>query len=216
MPGRSSASRTPTACGQKQIGVGRDFVCAPDPLLPNASAHQIRFCRRRLRIRSTSAEGVGALLAGDGLRSSPDQGHAVSLTHHTRRIYCRCPADRRQAGLLRPAARSRSASDAITSAHQIHFCRRRLHIRSASAEGVGALLAGDGLRSSPDQGHAVSLTHCTRRIYCRCPADRRQAGLLRPAARSRSASDAISSAHQIRFCRRRRSLACRRWAAQQP
>jgi len=167
VPGRSSASPTPTACGQKQIGVRTRF---------------------RLHIRSASAEGVGALLAGDGLRSSPDQGHAVSLTHHIRRFCCRCPADRRQAGLLRPAARSRLAPDAISSAPQIRFCRRRLRTRSASAEGVGALLAGDGLRSSPDQGHAVSLTHHTRRIYCRCPADRRQAGLLRPTARSRSAS----------------------------
>ena len=46
-------------------------------------------------------KGVGALLAGDGLRSSAEPATSVATDTPHAQVYCRSPADRRQAGLLR-------------------------------------------------------------------------------------------------------------------
>jgi len=85
---------------------------------------------------------------------------SVNQTYRIRRLYCRCATDRRQAGLLRPPARSgplaptngpaaRSKSLAPTNARRLSSPRRH----SASAAGVGALGGydgSDGLRSGPE------------------------------------------------------------------
>jgi len=177
------------------------------------------------RRRAASAEDVGALLAGDGPRSDPKADASVHLTNPVRRFYCRFPADRQQAGLLRAAPRIKST--APRSKHcGLYRLRRMSRRRAASAEGVGALLAGDGPRSGPEPDASVHLKNPVRRFYCRFPADRQQAGLLRAAPRIRSPAPGIKAlrtksiaayvAPPFRFCRRRRSLACRRWAAQRP
>jgi len=234
-----------------------------------------------LRRRAASAEGVGALLAGDGPRSGPKPHASVCLTNPGRRFYCRFPADRQQterrpAGLLRAAPRIKSTAPRIKAlrtksiaayvAPPCRFCRRRRSLacrrwvaqrpqtrclgtpdesgaqvllpvpgrssaswtptgcaqnqkhcawnqkpcaqnqhcglnrlrrmsrsRSASAEGVGALLAGDGPRSGPKPDGSVHLTNLVRSFYCRFPADRQQAGLLRAAPRIRSLAPRIKS-----------------------
>jgi len=165
------------------------------------------------------------LLAGDGPRSGPKPDASVHLTNPVRRFYCRFPADRQQAGLLRAAPESKALRP--ESKHcELNRLRRMSRRRFASAEGVGALLAGDGPRSGPKPHASVHLTNPVRRFYCRFPADRQQAGLLRAAPRIKSTAPGIKAlrtksiaadvAPPFRFCRRRRSLACRRWAAQRP
>jgi len=54
---------------------------------------------------------------------------------------------------------------------------------AASAEGVGALLAGDLARSGSKPGASVDQTNTALRPHDRFAANRRQAGLLRPAGR---------------------------------
>ena len=102
VPGRSSASWTPTGCAQNQKHCGLNRL------------------RRMSRRRFASAEGVGALLAGDGPRSGPKPDASVHLTNPVRSFYCRFPADRQQterrpAGLLRAAPRIKSTAPRIKS-----------------------------------------------------------------------------------------------------
>jgi len=76
-------------------------------------------------------------------------------------------------------------------------------------QGVGALLAGDGPRSGP----RVCLIQRSCKFYCRFPADRWQAKLLRPSARIKS----VSRRRTVPLLPAgRRSLACRRWVAKRP
>jgi hypothetical protein len=75
--------------------------------------------------------------------------------------------------------RSENASRLPPRGSHRRFCHREAHI-TASAEGVGALLAGDLARSGSNPEHAVSQTNLARRTHDRFAANRRQAGLLRP------------------------------------
>jgi len=88
-------------------------------------------------------EGVGALLAGDGLRSSPECQYVVWPTH---RIHSFATASRQIVG--KPDSYAFGRSEGRTS---VRFC--------FCPQGVGALLAGDGLRSSPECRYAVWPTH---------------------------------------------------------
>jgi len=88
---------------------------------------------------------------------------SVRQTYRIRRLYCRCATDRRQAGLLRPSARSgplaptngpAARGEILAPAHVRRLSSPRRH--SASAAGVGALGGydgSDGLRSGP-KNHA--------------------------------------------------------------
>ena len=87
--------------------------------------------------------------------------NAIPLTHPRRRVCCRSPADRRQAGLLRPPARIKNGKrHHPVSASTLTDCGL-LAAKSCAQpqmgkppktrfcpEGVGAWLAGDLLRSS--------------------------------------------------------------------
>jgi len=191
-----------------------------------ALAHLSRSHRRI----TASAEGVGALLAGDLARSGSKPGALVDQTSTTLRPHDRFAAHRRQAGLLRPPGRSRPgaelsrrkrspwegacsrfdirrpdnmanvpASSRASSLPQGLFRRRRIcgardalpqlsrsHRRiTASAEGVGALLAGDLARSGSKPGVSVDQTSTTLTPHDRFAAHRRQAGLPRSSGRSR-------------------------------
>jgi len=93
----------------------------------------------------------------------------------------------------------RPESKALRGAARCRFC----------PQGVGALLAGDVLRSGP----RVCLIQRSCKSYCLFPADRWQAKLLRPPARIKSASRRCTGPL---LPAGRRSLACRRWAAKRP
>ena len=178
------------------------------PALPLLSRSHCRFCRfcrfRRFCRIAASAEGVGALLAGDLARSGSKSDASVDQTNLALSPHDRFALNRRQAGLLRPSGRIKShpvRSAAFAGAHlpaigggsvyasmadpllsrasslpQGLFrlegicrsrrtspllpkaCRARLllpkshHRIPASAEGVGALLAGDLARSGSKPG----------------------------------------------------------------
>jgi len=114
VPGRSSASWTPTAFGQNQ----KQFVTTEIRPESNAicAAPRYRFC----------PQGVGALLAGDGLGTSPKAAISVGQVNRMLRFCCRFPADRQQAGLLRPAARIKSNSSPQGCVpNQMRFVPRR-------------------------------------------------------------------------------------------
>ena len=66
-------------------------------------------------------------------------GTSTHLSYRIHRFYCRYPADRLQARLLRAAPRIKSSARWET----LRFC----------PEGVGVRLADDGLRSSPETRH---------------------------------------------------------------
>ena len=118
-------------------------------------------------------EGVGAWLAGDLLRSSSKPCECDPPDTPGRLVCCRSPADRRQAGLLRPPARIKSGKGITWSTHQpLADCwllavncwllaagcgllkpyaqpeTGKLPKIRFCPEGVGAWLAGDLLRSS--------------------------------------------------------------------
>jgi len=137
------------------------------------------------------------LLAGDLARSGSKPGASVDQTSTTLTPHDRFAANRRQAELLRPAGRinsyreqapshtdcfAASASAAQDMHHRIYRGRIAAlpHCRiTASAEGVGALLAGDLARSGSKPGASVDQTSTTLRPHDRFAANRRQAGLPR-------------------------------------
>jgi len=184
---RIKSNSAPQGCGQNQ----KQFVTTGMRPESNAicAAPRFRFC----------PQGVGAMLAGDGLGTSPKAVISVGQVNRMFRFCCRFPADRQQAGLLRPAARIKSNSspqrsgqnqkqfvatgmppelNAICAAPRFRFC----------PQGVGALLAGDGLGTSPKAAISVGPVNRVLRFCCRFPTDRQQAGLLRPSARFKSNS----------------------------
>ena len=86
-----------------------------------------------------------------GCAAAPTPRTSVYPTYRVLRFCCRFPADRQQAGLLRPAARIKS--DARRWNDQ--FCSRPENPPRSRfcPEGVGVRLADDGLRSGPKPMH---------------------------------------------------------------
>jgi len=201
---RCAADRQPA--GLLRPSARSDTACSAS----RASLAPTNLCALRCRFWP---EAVGAWLAGDGVRSSPDS--VTPAVPHTPLCY-RCAADRQQAGLLRPSARSDTACSASrASLAPTNLCALRCRFWP---EAVGAWLAGDGC--------AAALTHAPRlrqisRIRHLATASRQIVSKLdsyglRPEAK------ATGDAAQWSFCAHpllaggRRSLACRRWGAQQP
>jgi len=156
------------------------------------------FCFYRGRI-AASAEGVGALLAGDLARSGSKPGASVDQTNLALRPHDRFALNRRQAGLLRPAGRINShreqapshtdgfaASASMEVASALPLLSRSCCRIAASAEGVGALLAGDLARSGSKPGASTDQTNTALSPHDRFALNRRQAGLLRPPGRINS------------------------------
>jgi hypothetical protein len=143
VPGRSRASYAPTASGQKQKRAAPHIRLSLRPASKRA-ALEIRFCRRR---RSSSRLREQRWAAQRPQTPRP----WFRQTHRVHRFCCRCPADREQAALLRPPARSKSGQRHISASASGQHQNAR-HRKSASAEGVGALRgyeSSDGLRSGP-------------------------------------------------------------------
>jgi len=151
---------------------------------------------------TASAEGVGALLANDLARSGSKPGASVDQTSTTLSPHDRFAAHRRQAGLLRPPGRSRPGA-------ALSRCKRSPWEGACSRFDIRR---PDNMANVPASSRASSLPHGLFRRQRICGARRALADLSRSHRRI-SASFEVASPH-YRFCRRRRSLACRRSGAQ--
>jgi hypothetical protein len=206
VPGRSSASRTPTPSAEAGLILTK---CRDWWLFCRfgSKAHR-RTCRRcrprgRLRLRCVrctasqpplrSAAPTRLVVFLPGGRRSPacrrwaaqqssNQSSRLQLTYRVLRFDCRSPADRRQAGLLRlRQKRGSSSPNAVTGGC---FCRFGSKAR--------------------------------RRTCRRCrPRGRLRSRCVRCTASQPPSRSAAPTRLVVFLPEGRRSLACRRWAAQQ-
>jgi len=229
---RSSASRTPTASGQKRK--------------PRSSACPSAIFATPPRRHSASAAGVGALGGydgSDGLRSGPetmrlgtsDIPHSQALLplrdrSSASRTPTACGQKRTPRANKRPSARGGPLAptnglrpEAKPSLQHMSVGRRH----SASAAGVGALGGydgSDGLRSGPETMRlgTSDIPHSQALLPLR---DRSSASRTPTACgqkqkpRSSACPSSIFATPPFCFCRRRRSsrrLRRQRWAAKRP
>jgi len=140
------------------------------------------------RSHAASAEGVGALLAGD----RPGTGRktwrrgfvgytaCAGFTAGARQIVSKLDSYG-----LRPESTAALVDQKTTYEPRGRELAREAsgRFRAASAEGVGALLAGDRPGTGRKLPPRLLWTYRIVPDLLPCPADRQQAGLLRPAAR---------------------------------